>query len=234
MKKTLTIFSLVALLALSSCTETTSIHNSEKENREEVFLEYKTGYMTDIALCEPDENVDTLGFSLDTDYMESMISCCLSGDFYGGLQAEQERNKKIDALNLDDTKISFNDLMLLSKIITAEAGSSWLSMEWKMMVGEVLLNRVASPEFPNSIEECIYQNGQYYSAGSSYFESLIPFEDCVYAAARLLSGERIINDGSVVFQANFKQGSGTYIKLYDERLGYTYLCYSNYPELYES
>ena len=84
------------------------------------------------------------GFSLDTDYMSQMVSCCLSGDVAGGLEAERLRNLKIDTLNLDVTKVSFNDLYLLSKIITSEAGSNWLSMEWKMMVGEVLLNRVAS------------------------------------------------------------------------------------------
>ena len=174
------------------------------------------------------------GFSLDTDYMSQMVSCCLSGDVAGGLEAERLRNLKNDTLNLDVTKVSFNDLYLLSKIITSEAGSNWLSMEWKMMVGEVLLNRVASPEFPDSIEECIYQTGQYYSRGNQYFANLLPYEDCVEAALRLLNGERIINDGSVVFQANFRQGSGTYLKLYDQQLGYTYLCYSSYPELYES
>lgn len=62
------------------------------------------------------------GFSLDTDYMSQMVSCCLSGDVAGGLEAERLRNLKIDTLNLDVTKVSFNDLYLLSKIITSEAG----------------------------------------------------------------------------------------------------------------
>ena len=174
------------------------------------------------------------GFSLSKDYMADMVGCCLTGDINRGIQAEKARNLKIDALGLDAPKISFNELFLLSKIITAEAGSDWLPMEWKMMVGEVLLNRIASVEFPNTIEECVYQEGQYYNSGSQYFAKLLPYKDCVEAARRLLSGERVINDGSVVFQANFKQGSGTYLKLYDEKLGYTYLCYSNHPELYES
>lgn len=174
------------------------------------------------------------GFSLTKDYMAEMVTCCLNGDADRGLQAEKSRNLKIETLGLDTPKITFDELFLLSKIITAEAGSNWLSMGWKMMVGEVLLNRVASVEFPNTIEECIYQEGQYYNINSQYFAKLLPYEDCVEAARRLLSGERIINDGSVVFQANFKQGSGIYLKLYDKKLGYTYLCYSSHPELYES
>jgi len=134
---------------------------------------------------------------------------------------------------MDYPKISFDDLNELSKIITAEAGSSWLPMDWKMMVGEVVLNRVASVEFPNTITEVIHQKGQYGNANTSYFRNLIPFEDCVEAASRLLSGERLINDGSVVFQAEHRQGSGTYLELYDSYYGYTYLCYSSYPELYK-
>lgn len=176
---------------------------------------------------------DYAGFSLNKDYLGEMITCCLIGDAQNGVEAERMRNLKIDTLNLSLEKISFNDLFQLSKIITAEAGSNWLPMEWKMMVGEVLLNRIDSVEFPNTIDECIYQKGQYYSKNSYYFANLLPYEDCVKAAARLLNGERLINDGSVVFQANFPQGSGTYLKLYDKKLGHTYLCHSNYPEKYE-
>lgn len=92
--------------------------------------------------------------------------------------------------------------------------------------------RVASVEYPNTITEVIHQHGQYSGANSESFESLIPFEDCVEVACRLLNGERLINDISVVFQSNRRQGSGTYLELYDSYYGYTYLCYSNHPELY--
>ena len=167
----------------------------------------------------------------NVDYSEIMIISAINGDTVTGLQAEQNRNVKIDKQNLSYSKISFNDLFLLSKIMTAEAGSSWLSDEWKMAVGEVLLNRVASPEFPNTIADCIYQPGQYYSKSSSYFKKLIPYEREVYLAWRLLNGERHLVP-SVVFQANFTQGSGTFIIYKDKYLGKTYLCFSSHPELY--
>ena len=173
------------------------------------------------------------GFSLETDYLAEMAACCLRGDTRGGEEAESLRNRKIEATGSQEAKIAYQDLFLLSKIITAEAGSSWLPMEWKMKVGEVLLNRVASPEFPDTIEACIYQPGQYYSQSNPYFASLLPWEDSVQAAARLLSGERLICNPSVVFQANFPQGSGTHEILRDDHLGNTYLCYSNYPERYQ-
>ena len=174
------------------------------------------------------------GFNPDTDYMSIMMNCCVRGDVDGGIQAAEKRNKKIDMLDLDVAKIEFMDLYLVSKIITAEAGSSWLSMDWKMMVGEVLLNRVASTEFPNTIPDVIHAPGQYYSKSNRFFANLKPYESCVQAAVRLLNGQRILNDPSVVYQANFRQGSGVHTQLYDKWLGYTYLCHSTHMELYEN
>lgn len=168
----------------------------------------------------------------ETDYMAQMMDCAVVGDADCGRQLAEARNTKIDKLGLTYLKIAWDDLYLLSKLITAEAGSYWLSDDWKMSTGEVVLNRVASPEFPDTIREVIYQDGQYYNMSDQYFEKLRPNARCVNAAQRLLEGERVLNDPSVVFQANFPQGSGTHTALYDRYLGWTYLCFSSYPELY--
>ncbi|MFR5781669.1 MAG: cell wall hydrolase [Oscillospiraceae bacterium] len=117
-------------------------------------------------------------------------------------------------------------------MIHTEAGSAWLSMEWKMAVGEVLLNRVASPEFPDTLAGCAFQPGQYTAADEDWFEVLLPFRDCVEAAFRLLSGERVLNDPTVVFQSGGKQGSGVALELEDSIYGSVYFCYTSHPELY--
>lgn len=179
----------------------------------------------ELPMTEMQEVID------NTNYSEIMIASAINGDVVTGTQAEQDRNVKIDEQGLSYPKIKFNDLFLVSKIMTAEAGSYWLSDEWKMAVGEVLLNRVASPEFPNTVEECIYQPGQYYSKNSSYFKKLLPWERETRLAWRLLEGERHLKP-SVVFQANFTQGSGIFKSFYDKYLGWTYICYSSRPELY--
>lgn len=168
----------------------------------------------------------------ETNYMATMIATATVGDADCGHQAEELRNAKIEAQGLDNVAISWDELYLLAKIIYAEAGSYWLSDDWKMSVGEVVLNRVSSPEFPNTIREVVYQPGQYYGSQSRYFENLRPDARAVMAAKRLLEGERVLNDPSVVFQANFRQGSGTHTAMYDKALGWTYFCYSSKPELY--
>lgn len=166
-----------------------------------------------------------------TDYMETMIQAVMTGDTASGESAEQARNEKIKALGLDHEEIAFEDLLLLSRVIYREAGSNWLPEEWKMSVGEVVLNRVASSEFPNTVKEVVMQPGQY-GGLTSEFKYIKPSRECVEIALRLLSGERILNEPSVVFQSNDRLGSGVHQKLVDEQLGVTYLCYSSRPELY--
>lgn len=168
----------------------------------------------------------------DTDYMAEMLDAAVAGDVQRGLAAQEKRDEKIAGLGLAYVSVDFEELYLLSKIIYAEAGSYWLSTEWKMCVGEVVLNRVDSPEFPDTVREVLEQPGQYYGKENPYFERLLPSMDCVLAAKRLLEGERVMNEPAVVFQSNFRQGSGVFWELKDQALGSTYLCYSSHRELY--
>lgn len=161
-----------------------------------------------------------------------MIDAAAAGDEEAGRAAEAARNEKIELLGLDEEEISYDDLALLAKVIHTEAGSAWLSMEWKMAVGEVLLNRVASPEFPDTLRDCAFQPGQYTAADEGWFEVLLPFRDCVEAAYRLLSGERVLRDPSVVFQSGGVQGGGVALELTDSVYGSVYFCYTSRPELY--
>lgn len=158
------------------------------------------------------------------DCMATMIATAVVGDAECGRQAEQLRSEKIDAEQLEYSKIAWDELYLLAKIIYAEAGSAWLDDDWKMSVGEVALNRVVHERFPNTLSEVIFQPNQYYGSQSRYFANLRPDERCVVLAKRLLEGERVLNDASVVFQANFKQGSETHTARYDKHLGWTYFC----------
>ena len=123
-------------------------------------------------------------------------------------------------------------MLWLAKIIEHEAGSSGIGLDWRMCVGEVVLNRVASPEFPNSIEEVIFQPGQYAGVDCDAFRDLLdPDEASVEAALRLLQGDRLM-EPQVVFQANFRQGGGEYLNFYSGAYGYTYFCLSSHPEYY--
>ena len=107
-------------------------------------------------------------FDPETDYMALMMTAAMAGDEAAGLAAEASRTEKIDVLGLDYRTVTYEELILLSRIIQVEAGSGWLDMEWKMSVGEVVLNRIASPEFPNTMRAVVEQPGQYYGKNNGY------------------------------------------------------------------
>ena len=163
-------------------------------------------------------------------YLSEMSAAAAAGDTDAGKEAEENRNALIDLNGNGETKIAFDDHYLLAKLIYAEAGSDWLSDDFRLCVGEVVLNRVASPEFPDTIYDVIYQKNQYSSVSSPGFSTLVPSQDCVDVAIRLLQGERQMVE-SVVFQSNYAQGEIFSIHK-DRRLGDTFFCISNNLELY--
>lgn len=114
---------------------------------------------------------------------------------------------------------SADDFYELSHLIQAEAGYTY----WEMMagVGSVVLNRVASDKFPNTVYDVIYQPGQYSTA--SYLASQVPTQEVLDVTDYLLrNGSDYPAD--VLYQANFAQGSGVYMTL-STSYSTMYFCY---------
>ena len=162
-------------------------------------------------------------------YLGEMRDAAAAGDVRAGRAAEEARNAAIRAGGAG-APLSFDELWLLSRVIEAMAGSDWLSDDFRMCVGEVVLNRVASPEFPNTLYGVVYQKGQYTAVNTARFASLIPRRECVEAALRLLLGERHMVP-AVVYQSDCLQGE-LFTMFPDRRLGSTYFCLSDRLELY--
>lgn len=103
-----------------------------------------------------------------------------------------------------------DELFWLALTIEMEAGSNWLSDEHQLLVGTVVMNRVAHYRFPNTIHGVIHQPGQYAFIASG---ARRPISDRAWAnAERLLNGERFAPE-NVVFQAEFRQGSGVHVSI---------------------
>ena len=86
-----------------------------------------------------------------------------------------------------DCPYSEEDLDLISRVITHESGNQ--SLEGKMAVGNVILNRVASSQFPNSVSEVIYQRNQFPGATNAK-----PNEESILAARLVLEGANVVPD----------------------------------------
>ena len=84
-----------------------------------------------------------------------------------------------------------SDLELLATIIYCEAGNQ--PYEGQLAVGSVVLNRVASSSFPNSISGVIYQSGQFSPVASGRFAGALAAglgSQCRSVAQEVLNGKR--------------------------------------------
>ena len=68
---------------------------------------------------------------------------------------------------------------MLAKIAMAEAESE--GVEGKALVILVVLNRVQSDRFPDSVSEVIFQQGQFSPVGSGRFDRVEPDQECYEA-----------------------------------------------------
>lgn len=130
--------------------------------------------------------------------------------------------------------IDYDDMIMLARIMQSEAGPNWEDFPI-LVVGEVVLNRVDSPEFPSTLQDVLYQTGpiQYEPVWQNGWEDISPSERHIRLAYSLLKGYRPLGDRSVVFQALFHQGSGdAYWYKGDGDAKTTYFCWTSRPELY--
>lgn len=81
------------------------------------------------------------------------------------------------------------EVNLLAATVYCEAGNQ--SYEGKLAVANVVLNRIKSPQFPNTMKEVLYQKGQFSPASSGRLEAAISRglpADCVKAAKDAIAG----------------------------------------------
>ena len=107
------------------------------------------------------------------------------------------------------------ELEMLAIVIYQEAGADKCSDETRLMVGTVVMNRIADDRFPATMYEVLTQEAQY---GRLHWTGIVwpdrvsdPYEahavERAYAIAeRILLGERALPE-DVVWQAEFKQGT---------------------------
>lgn len=108
------------------------------------------------------------------------------------------------------------ELYVLSHVINGEAeGCSW---EEKLYVGSVVLNRVASHRYPDTIYEVVFDKGQYACTWDGNYDKE-PIQESIDAAIYLLENGSVLPQ-YVIFQAQFEQGNATY-----DVIGNTYFCY---------
>lgn len=98
------------------------------------------------------------------------------------------------------------ELDLLAAIIQCEAGGE--SHTGKVAVGAVIMNRVRSGQFPNTITEVVYQSGQFSPVASGILSSVLSQgarSDCYQAAQEALNGSNPVG-GALYFNSGRGRG----------------------------
>lgn len=125
------------------------------------------------------------------------------------VEAEMKEISEMEALGLSaDARLRVNaeELNLLAAIIHCEAGGE--EMTGRIAVGAVVLNRVLSTEFENSIQEVVYAPGQFTPAMTGLLDQTLAegIDDECYAAAKAaLNGENPVGD-CLYFNCGYGEG----------------------------
>lgn len=116
------------------------------------------------------------------------------------IPAEETKN----TINLE-----YNEYDVLLRIVEAEAGSE--DMAGKMLVANVIMNRVKSDRFPNTVTEVVYQTtssgvAQFSPTVNGTINTVTVSEETVTAVERVLNGEDSSN-GALFFRSVHSRGT---------------------------
>lgn len=100
-----------------------------------------------------------------------------------------------------DSYYNQEDLFWLSRIIYAESGNQ--PLEGQMAVGNVVMNRVASPAYPNTVQGVLAQKNQFSTYKSGALANRTPNQSSIIAAKLVLDGGEVAEtDGALYFDSS--------------------------------
>ncbi|HWT26447.1 MAG TPA: cell wall hydrolase [Mobilitalea sp.] len=132
-------------------------------------------------------------------------------------KAEEKAKKETEIKYRDEVDYSDTDLKLLSCLVQAEAGDQ--TYEGKLAVANIVLNRVKSSKYPDTIKAVIYQPGQFSVAASGSLAKQLANYDNFHSNSQLLS----IKAAKAALRGANNIGSRLYFHSYRaaERKGYS-------------
>lgn len=131
----------------------------------------------------------------------------LSEELKGAVSMEEyQASQTVSAGSSSVISADSNDVAMLAALIECEAGGE--SYTGMVAVGAVVVNRVNSGSFPNSISGVIYQSGQFTPVATGTFQSVLARgarSDCYAAAQAALGGESPVG-GCLYFNSGYGSG----------------------------
>ena len=132
---------------------------------------------------------------------------------------EEEARKKAEEERRGDRRIPYTDedYQVLLRIVQAEAGIC--DKRGKILVADVIINRVLSKEFPNSVKAVVYEPSQFQPVSNGAINSVKVTAETIECVDRALDGEDYSN-GALYFMN--RRGSGSAAAWFDRHLTYLF------------
>ena len=161
-------------------------------------------YVTVTELVRGAENINIAKFTAQPDIQtgEENVETEIPAD---------ESDSAPTAVVAEDKKcfeLNDNEYKVLLKIVEAEAGSEDLT--GKMLVANVIMNRVNSDRFPNTVTEVVYQrhkgSAQFSPVDNGTINTVTVSSETVEAVRRVMNGEDSSN-GALYFRSVHSNGT---------------------------
>lgn len=170
----------IILTAIFAC----CIIEKAKINAEETIKKSIIYYEETISFADQERDIIQ---SKVLDLQDEVLS--LNEDIINLEISKETISNEITILNENRKTIELdmlNEIFLFAKLIQAEASSE--SLQGKTAVANVILNRISSNRFPNTITEVILQENQFEPVTKNTLEISIPTTDCYTAISNALNG----------------------------------------------
>lgn len=103
--------------------------------------------------------------------------------------------------NYGGYKITSKEVDLLEKLVYCEARGE--SQKGQIAVVNVVLNRLKSDEFPDTVTDVIYQKRQFSPVGNGAIYNAKPNDKIKESVQKALNGEKVVSDDTVYFFATW-------------------------------
>ena len=132
---------------------------------------------------------------------------------------EEEARKKAEEERRAARRIKYTDedYQVLLRIVQAEAGIC--DPKGKILVADVIINRVLSGKFPDSVKAVVYQPSQFQPVSNGTINTVKVTAETIECVDRALSGEDYSN-GALYFMN--RRASGSAASWFDRRLTYLF------------
>lgn len=185
---------------------------ADKEDLEEELEE--TGEAFEIGAVEADE---TETDEAETDEAETNEEKKAESEYinhigYDSLPEETSDDEN-EVVNLSDSEYN-----VLLRIVQAEAGGC--DEEGKVLVANVILNRMESDEFPDTVSGVVYQRNQFSPVSNGSINTCKVSEETIEAVERALNGED--NSEGALYFMNRGRSASRNVRWFDANLDFLF------------